>query len=354
MSIVTWNDIYHQLWIQAAQSRGTITSVGELPGSTRYSTIPEWPRTTGADAIAIASVIDPILSAVPLRPGGYGITRLWQTAVIELESIAFARPATEYVHNRSLWSTLLAVAAHLDTMNAPLPNEDAWEALLDTLWAPAVAYRNASRPTARLLTAATFIEMWDTQRAELVKARGFDLRDAPPGEVGEAIEVPRTTNADVLRLDSYWSKALVQLKVKVMVGGVPMPADFENEQARWHAASADVDKYARSGQPDDVYPKNHEFWRATRSLSIALGLLGEAPSPYELVNTSVDTPKPEASDLQTRIADIAGTVAHAISNIAHEAGAGLASGLGKPLLIGGGVLLSLILLLQSTRDRKAA
>jgi hypothetical protein len=350
MPIVTWNDIYHQLWIQAAQSRGTNTSVGELPSSTRYSTIPEWPRTTGADAIAIASLIDPILSALPLRPGGYGITRLWQSTVIDLESLAFSRPATEYVHNRSLWSTLLAVVAHLDTMNAPLPREDAWEALLATLWGPSVAYRNANRPTARILTEPTFERMWNTQRAEFVKARGFDLRDAPPDEVGGAIEVPRTTNADVLRLAAYWGRAIVQLKVKVMVGAFPMPGGFEGEQARWQAANADVDTYANSGKPDDVYPKNHEFWRAIRSFSIALGALGEAPSPYELV----DTPKPEPSDLPSRIADIAGTVANAISNIAHDAGAGLASGLGKPLLIGGGVVLGLILLLHSTRDRKAA
>ena len=70
MSFVTWNDVYQQLWMQAAQSRGTVTSVGEVPGASRYSTIPEWPRTSGADAIAIASLVDPILNETPLRPGG--------------------------------------------------------------------------------------------------------------------------------------------------------------------------------------------------------------------------------------------------------------------------------------------
>lgn len=351
MLIATWNDIYHQLWIQAAQSRGTVTSIGELPGSTRYSTIPEWPRTTGADAIAIASLVDPILSALPLRPGGYGITRLWQTAVIELESLAFAQPATEYAHNRALWSTLLAVAAHLHAMEAPLPPEDAWEALLDTLWAPAVDYRNASGPTTRTITEGTIEKMWDTQRAELGKARGFDLRDAPPGEIGPPMAVPRTTNADVRQLASYWGKALVQLQVKVMVGKISTPAEFDSEQARWQAASADVDKYAKAGKPDDVYPKNHEFWRATHSLSTTLGILDEVPSPFEL---PIDPPKQAVSDLPGRIAEIAETVTHALGNIAHEAGAGLLSGLGKPLLIGGGVVLGLVLLLRTGRDRKAA
>src|SRR6185436_19958644 len=112
MLLVTWNDAYTDPWNQAAQSRGTVTHAGELPGATRYSSLAEWPRTTGADVIAIASLVDPILNETPLRPGGYGITRLWQTAVIEIESIAFPNPAAEYVNNRAFWSTLLAVAAH--------------------------------------------------------------------------------------------------------------------------------------------------------------------------------------------------------------------------------------------------
>lgn len=351
MSIVTWNSIYHQLWIQGAQSRGTVTSVGELPGSTRYSTIPEWPRTTGADAIAIASLVDPILSALPLRPGGYGIARLWQTAVIELESLAFAQPATEYVHNRVLWSTLLAVAAHLDMMDAPLPSENAWGALLTTLWARAAGHRNANTPTTRLIIERTVEKMWGAQRAELARARGFDLRDASPGEVSQPMEVPRTTNADALRLASYWGETLAQLPVKGMVGGVSHPMELNSEQARWQAASADVDKYAKPGKPDDVYPKNNQLWRATRSLATTLGVLGAVPSPYEPM---VDATKQAASDLPGRIASAAETVAHAIGKIAHEAGAGMLSGLGKPLLIGGGVLLGLVLLLRSGRGREAA
>jgi hypothetical protein len=351
MSIVTWNDLYHQLWIQAAQSRGTITSVGEMPGSTCYSTIPEWPRTTGADAIAIASLVDPILGALPLRPGGYGITRLWQTAVIELEGLAFAQPAAEYAHNRALWSTLLAVASYLDTMDAPLPSEDAWEALLDTQWAPTVGHRNAGGPPTRVITESTIEQMWDSQHAELIKARGFDVREPPPNAVGRPMQVPRTTNADVLRLTEYWSKQFVKLQVKVMVGGVANTMGFEGEQARWQAATADVAKYAKPGKPDDVYPKNHELWRAMLSLATTLAVLDEAPAPFDLM---VDATKQAVSDLPGRIADAAGTVAHAIGNIAHEAGAGLLSGMGKPLLIGGGVVLGLVLLLRKGRKREAA
>src|SRR6185503_7350310 len=62
MLLVTWNDVYTDLWNHAAQSRGTVTRVGELAGATRYSSLAEWPRTTGADVIAIASLVDPILN----------------------------------------------------------------------------------------------------------------------------------------------------------------------------------------------------------------------------------------------------------------------------------------------------
>jgi hypothetical protein len=271
--------------------------------------------------------------------------------VIELEGLAFAQPSVEYAHNRALWSTLLAVASYLDTMDAPLPSEDAWEALLDTLWAPASDYRNAGGPTTRVITESVIEKMWDSQHAELIKARGFDVREPPPNAGGRPMQVPRTTNADVLRLAEYWTKQLVKLQVKVMLGGVANTMGLTGEQTRWQAATVDVDKYAKPGKPGDAYPKNHEFWRATLSLATTLGVLGEVPAPFDLM---VDATKQAISDLPGRIADAAGTVAHAIGNIAHEAGAGLLSGMGKPLLIGGGVVLGLFLLLRKGRKREEA
>lgn len=347
MSILTWDDVYYQLWTQAAQSRGT---GADAAGADRYSTVREWPRTTGADAIAIASVVDPILGAQPLRPGGYGIAQLWQTAVIELDGIAFARPGTEYVHNRALWSTLLAVASYLDTVDAPLPPEDAWEALIGTLWAP-VDHRNASGPTTRVITEGTAEKMWDAQQAEMIQARGFDLREPTGAMLGRAMKVPRTTNADIVRLADYWAKQLSGFVTKVLIGTVTNSMGLEGQSRRWSTILEDVESLARKGKPDDVYPKNHEFWRETLGLATNLGVWHEVPSPFEL---AVESTKQAVSDLPGRIADAAGTVAHAIGNIAHEAGSGLLSGLGKPLLIGGGVLIAAIWLLRSHRSQEAA
>jgi hypothetical protein len=344
MIMDSWNELYRQLWMEAAQSRGTAMNQGELPGSPRYQTATEWPRTLGSDAIAIASLIDPILDEVPLRPGGYGIARLWQSAVIDLEGSAFADPAAEYAHNRMWWSTLLAVAAHLSAVEAPLPSADAWSDVLAGIWAPAIGgRRNAHGPTTHVITESTHEKMWDAQHAEMIQAHGFDVRETPLGELGRPMKVPRTTNADVVRLADYWGKQLVPLQLDVMLGRADNTMGFQGEQTRWHAAMADVETYARHGTPSDIYPKNHELWRAMLSLATTLGGFGQVPSSFEM---AIEATKLALADLPGRIADAAGNVAHAIGNVAHEASLGLLAGFGKPLVLGGGALLALYLLLR--------
>ena len=347
MSMLTWNDIYYQLWTQAAQSRGTVTDMGDPAAASQYSTMTEWPRTTGADAIAVASLVDPILGGLPLRPGGYGITRLWQTAVIELESVAFAAPGTEYGHNHSLWSTLLAVVSYLDTMDAPLPSDEALEALLATLWAP-VDHRNASGPTTRTITEGTAEKMWASQREEMIKARGFDLREGTAATPGSTMKIPRTTNADIVRLAEYWGKQLAAFVPKAFFGGASNTMGLAGQLKRWSAMMDDVDKLARKGKPDEVYPKNWEFWHESVGLATNLAVWDNVPSSFELF---IDSTKQAVHDLPGRLADVAGAVAGAVGKVAHDAGAGLLSGLGKPLLVGGGVLITAILLLRSGRSR---
>jgi hypothetical protein len=365
MSFVTWNDVYQELWRNAAQSRGTITTVGDLPGAPRYSTLPEWPRTIGADLIAIASLVDPILSETPLRPGGYGITRLWQTQVIEIESIAFANPTSEYVHNRAFWSTLLAVAAHLCTMGAPTPDDEAWEALTGALWSPAIDYRNAAGPTSHTITAATFSEMWEALRADHARARGVDVRD---DELGGALDVPRTTNADVLMLEGYWSRPLVQLQVGVMTGALPSPDDFEDIQLEWQAITGRVDVDAVHGTPSRAYPGNLEFWRASRALAVALDLLQVRPLPYVVIDEMSASPvapgrppapspapspapakpKPAPMDLSSRLNNLADHALTKVAQAVNDAGDRLVATVGRPLLFTGATLAALLLVLHAT------
>ena len=351
MSIFTWNEFCQQLWAEAAESRGTVTSLVELPGAGRHSTISEWPRTSGEDVIAIVSLIDPVFGELPLRPGGYGITRLWQAAVIEVEEHAFSQPHAEYAHNRTLWSTIIAVVAHLELIGARVPSDDELHEVLDGLWELGEGHRNGGAPVTSEVTESTVEKMWDAQHAEMKAARGFDLREPSAGSPGRRMQVPRTTNADVIRLAGYWNQQLAKLLVKVMMGSVSNTMGLTGEQERWRVAAGDVEQLAKSGRADDVYAKNHEFWRASLSLATTLGVLGEVPSPYDLMLAST---KQAVADLPSKIADAAGSVAHAIGTIAHEAGAGLISGVGKPLLLGGSVLVGLFLLLRSGRSRGAA
>jgi hypothetical protein len=349
MSIHAWSEFYFQLWTQAAQSRGTITDMGD-PGTGQYTSVPEWPRTTGADALAITSLIDSVFAALPLRPGGYGITRLWQTAVIELEGAVFPDPGAEYVHNRSFWSTLLAVAAYLDTVSASLPLQEALDATLATLWAP-VEYRNASGPTAKTIIESTAEKMWASQRDEMAKARGFDLQEGTERRPGSTMRIPRTTNADIVRLAEYWAKQLAAFVPKALLGGKSNTMGLEGQLKRWSALMEDVDKIARKAKADDIYPKNWEFWHESIGLATNLAIWEEAPSSFELI---ADSTKQALHDLPGRIADAAGAVAQAVGHVAQEAGAGLLSGLGKPLLIGGGVLLAAILILRTNHSRAEA
>src|SRR5690348_20364 len=146
MSLDTWNDVYCDLWMQAAKSRGTITNAGSVPGASWPTTLPEWPRTTDADVLAIAAVIDPILIATPPRRGVHEILRLWENVLVELDGIPVPPPSFEYADNQSFWSTLLDVAAYLSTLGAPIPSDEMLDALEAVLWSPTTAYRNATAP----------------------------------------------------------------------------------------------------------------------------------------------------------------------------------------------------------------
>jgi hypothetical protein len=200
--------------------------------------------------------------------------------------------------------------------------------------------------------------MWDTLRAALATARGFDRRD---DELGGTIDVPRTTSADVRRLEAYWGRALVDLQLKVMTGAVASPEEFEDLQLEWQAVAGAVDDDAVHGNAHGVYPGNLEFWRATGALSTVLDVLGDSPAPYELVDAGTPAPvtpvtpvsdppsaKPKVADLSSRLNDAADTAVTAIAHLVHDASAGLVKTVGRPLLITGAAVAALILLLRGT------
>ena len=106
----------------------------------------------------------------------------------------------------------------------------------------------------------------------------------------------------------------------------------------------DVHEIADAGKVDELYPKNHEFWRESFELAQTLDLFNELPSKLDIAWDVTQT-------LPDRFADVVGKVAHALGDIAHKAGEGVTSGLGKPILIAGSVVLGGILLWRWVRPR---
>src|SRR5262249_56385686 len=113
---------------------------------------------------------------------------------------------------------------------------------------------------------------------------------------------------------------------------------------------------ARRGTARRARPKNDEFWRASRSLAATLDRYHQQPARSQITLDVPEDTLPERvvdflTDLGGHIADAAGTVAHAVSNLGREAGKGFFDGLGAPLLLGAGGIVALYLLLRH-RDQR--
>ncbi len=139
----------------------------------------------------------------------------------------------------------------------------------------------------------------------------------------EGVPVPRTTNADVMRLAGAWSRELAR---------VPIASDRDRTaRARWAACMATVRKLADPARPDQEYAANRAFWLdCTAQLSNYLAQRKARPSTWSLV---VDA----ASDT---LAEVPGALGDA-----SKAAAGAAAGLVKEpaklalVLLGGALLL---------------
>src|ERR1051325_3854133 len=117
-----WNDAYHELWGQAAHHRGLRAATGELPGHTLPPSLRRWPRTCGADVVAIAAVIHPVLCNAPLETGGHGVEHKWRRCMHKLEETELHESVRESRHNREFWPPLASIAASLASVDEPVPD----------------------------------------------------------------------------------------------------------------------------------------------------------------------------------------------------------------------------------------
>ncbi|MEP6866756.1 MAG: hypothetical protein ABJE66_39455, partial [Deltaproteobacteria bacterium] len=220
-NIYSWIDGHLALRQRAYETRGGI----ELDDGSH------WPRTTGADVIAIAALVDPSVRA----NGTPGILRRWRAALADLQREALPAPHEIYSENRSFWSTLETVVVFLDDVTITPPDPALWGALLGEL----SAYRNvgpsSDGPIAHFDNIKTYDELYNAQLKFLKGKRGTDSFEQPPGHTGGKRDIPRTTNADVLQLATYWATQLADVKHVFGHNGVV---------ARWTPVLADVDKLA--------------------------------------------------------------------------------------------------------------
>jgi hypothetical protein len=283
-----WEDAFQELWNHAAHHRGIREAGPDGPHPLPADTVSHWPRTCGADVVAIASIVDAVLHATPLTSGGYGIERTWRRCARELEHSAIGEPGREYRHNRAFWSALAATIAYLASVDVEVPDA-MWSALLAEVAAPPPEHHHPAAVDEKLhLAAFRYDELWQAQKTALAKLRGADVREPGPRVTGSRTTVPRTTNADILQLATYWTSALAQVEIKRREMGPHGPqalqqAGLDGEIRRWRTALADVDTYAATGDPAAVYAKNDAFWRASASLSVTLAAIDEAPPPFEML-----------------------------------------------------------------------
>jgi len=348
-------ETYEELWRVQEATLFELRGV-DVRGPSANATSPRRtvPRTTNTDVLQLAMFWTMALIKVEHRRramapdvvatlGLDGVKRRWDAVLGDVD--AYARtgdPRDVYPKNHEFWRVTASVSVTLSAID-DLPLS------LDL----AVSGRSRKHRNARTfdMKETTFDKTWTALHDQLVKARGSDLRESPQGSTGGPMDVPRTTNQDVIQLSIYWNAAWAKLEDVWKGAGAQSPLELVNERTRWRAALTDIGTLPTTRNPGDLYPKNHEFWRASRSLATTLDHCHQRPVPSQLTMELPEESLPErlfdfAKDIGGHISDAAGAVAHAVGDLGREAGKGFFGGLGVPLLVGAGGLVTLWLLLR--------
>ncbi len=336
-----WSDGYVALKRRAADLRGWIELNPQTENWER------WPRTTGADVIAIAAFVDRQLRQQRWF-GDSGIARRWRSCLADLELFALPSLGDSYDENRAFWACLARAFVYLSSVEAKLPPQAMWDALLARLGTLA-EHRNVGPkgdgPFKHFEGVKTFDDLYMAQLQYLRGLRGEDRLEAEPGMPGSrgSFPVPRTTNGDIVLLADYWAKQLASVK---RVDG------HERTTKHWGDAMTDVNALARTGDPTVLYPKNHYFWRVLEETAIQIAVADEAPSDWDRAVTAIEhsiTHLPEnlakgAAYVADKVAGAAGDVASGAGKIVNQGVKGMFSGIGTPLLVAGGLVGAFLLL----------
>jgi hypothetical protein len=330
--IYAWTDGYVELKHRAEALRGSITLNPDAAAWER------WPRTTGADVVAIAAFVQQSIARLPDRDGNLGILRRWAAVLADLEVKALPTMRETYVENRSFWRTLGAAMVHLSSIEASVPQPRLWDALIEQLGANETRNANAGTgaPFGPFDNVKSYDEVYVAQFNHLRELRGVDLL-VPDSGTGAKLPIPRATNTDVVTMADWWTKQLA---------GIRQVAGHKEVKQRWDTALADVAALARSGDPAAVYSKNNSFWRALDAVVIQVAAVAELPSDWDRFVDAVGhsiANLPEnlgkaAEALAGGVGSAASAVGKGVGRVAGAAGQGFLSGFKTPLIVGGGLL----------------
>ena len=99
---------------------------------------------------------------------------------------------------------------------------------------------------------ATCRDLYNAQWRSIAELRGTDTMAPPASLAGSAFPIPRSTNADVLRLVDYWVEAL---------------AAAGNPPTHWQRVVDDVARLAKPAFPSAVYANNNELWHMLQNVA---------------------------------------------------------------------------------------
>lgn len=346
-TVHNWTDAYVLLVHRAESLRGSIELHPGTPERQR------WPRTTGADVITIAAVVDPHVRQLPRGFGTLALQRRWSACMDDIERLALGALGETYPENRALWSCLAAAFTHLASVDAPLPDPALWSVLIAELGF-ALAIRNIGpkdeSPIKQFAGVKTYHELYLKLYNYLRQLRGQDLMKPEADMLGTEIPIPRTTNGDVIALADYWTKQIN--KIRKVIG-------HDDVVSRWKIALVDVNQLARKGDPSAVYAKNNGFWRALAMTARQISVADEAPTTWDIVFESFKHSVehlPEnivagAKAIASGTADVAGSIAEGAGRVVNQAAKGVFGGFGVPFLVGGGVLA--LFLISRAKSSKA-
>ncbi|MBX3156808.1 MAG: hypothetical protein KF773_12450 [Deltaproteobacteria bacterium] len=351
MEIRSWTDGYLAILRAACESRGVMEELGV-----------QWPSLSGGDTIVIAALFDAAVRAHATP----GVLARWFAALDDVERHALAATHGVFPESRAFCSSLEGAAVLLDALAVEPPAPRVWDAAIDALWAHGPRNAESSVPVS-LDGVDSFTDLYLKQFVHIRDVRGFDKLDPEPGMPGTTRPIPRSTNSDVVALADYWTP---QLEDASHINGA------STTERRWKAALADVETFARRGEPTAVYAKNNAFWRELANLAAHISAAAIKPSRWDIMKSSfiwsiknlpnnLATATSKGAEIVTgaaekgaeAVAGAAKVAAKAAGEVLNQTTSGLASGLATPLIIGGVGVLGLYLLTRnqsySSRDKQA-